>query len=67
MNDEERCRHRPLRRPSARMGRPKAWLPFGGEFMLPRVVRLLSEAVSPIIVVASPGQESAAAAGRTSS
>jgi molybdopterin-guanine dinucleotide biosynthesis protein A len=32
-------------------------LPIGGELMLPRVVRLLSEAVSPIIVVASPGQE----------
>jgi molybdopterin-guanine dinucleotide biosynthesis protein A len=39
------------------MGRPKAWLPFAGEFMLPRVVRLLSEAVSPIIVVAAPEQD----------
>src|SRR5437660_9957112 len=42
---------------SSRMGRPKAWLPFGDELMLPRVVRLLSEAVSPIVVVAAPGQD----------
>jgi molybdenum cofactor guanylyltransferase len=42
---------------SSRMGRPKAWLPFGGELMLPRVVRLLSEAVSPVVVVAAPGQD----------
>jgi molybdopterin-guanine dinucleotide biosynthesis protein A len=42
---------------SSRMGRPKAWLPFGGELMLPRVVRLLTEAVSPIVVVAAPGQD----------
>jgi molybdopterin-guanine dinucleotide biosynthesis protein A len=42
---------------SKRMGRPKASLPFGGEIMLPRVVRLLGEAVSPIVVVAAPDQE----------
>jgi molybdenum cofactor guanylyltransferase len=42
---------------STRMGRPKAWLPFGGELMLPRVVRLLSEVVSPIVEVAAPDQE----------
>ncbi len=42
---------------SKRMGRPKAWLPFAGEIMLPRVVRLLSEVVSPIVVVAAPDQE----------
>src|SRR5437660_11771326 len=42
---------------SSRMGRPKAWLPFGDELMLPRVVRLLSEAVSPIVVVAAPDQD----------
>jgi len=42
---------------SSRMGRPKAWLPFAGELMLPRVVRLLSEAAHPIIVVAAPDQE----------
>jgi molybdopterin-guanine dinucleotide biosynthesis protein A len=39
------------------MGRPKAWLPFGNELMLPRVVRILSEVVSPVVVVAAPGQE----------
>ncbi len=39
------------------MGQPKAWLPFGEELMLPRVVRLLSSIVSPIVVVAAPGQE----------
>lgn len=42
---------------SKRMGRPKAWLPFGDELMLPRVVRLLREAVRPIVVVASPEQD----------
>jgi molybdopterin-guanine dinucleotide biosynthesis protein A len=42
---------------SKRMGRPKAWLPFAGEMLLPRVVRLMSEVVSPIIVVAAPEQE----------
>jgi molybdopterin-guanine dinucleotide biosynthesis protein A len=42
---------------SSRMGRPKAWLPFGGEVMLPRVVRLLGEAVRPVVVVAAPDQE----------
>lgn len=42
---------------STRMGRPKAWLPFGDELMLPRVVRLLREVVSPVIVVAAPEQE----------
>jgi molybdenum cofactor guanylyltransferase len=39
------------------MGRPKAWLPFGGELMLPRVARLLGEVVSPLVVVAAPGQD----------
>jgi molybdopterin-guanine dinucleotide biosynthesis protein A len=42
---------------SKRMGRPKAWLPFDGEYMLPRVVRLLGQVVSPIVVVAAPGQD----------
>jgi molybdopterin-guanine dinucleotide biosynthesis protein A len=41
---------------SRRMGRPKAWLPFGSELMLPRVVRRLGEVVAPIVVVAAPGQ-----------
>jgi molybdopterin-guanine dinucleotide biosynthesis protein A len=39
------------------MGRPKAWLPFGDELMLPRVVRLLSSVVSPVVVVAAPDQD----------
>jgi molybdopterin-guanine dinucleotide biosynthesis protein A len=42
---------------SSRMGRPKAWLPFGDELLLPRVVRLLAEAVDPIVVVAAPDQD----------
>jgi molybdopterin-guanine dinucleotide biosynthesis protein A len=42
---------------SSRMGRPKAWLPFGAEVMLARVVRLLGEVVSPIVVVAAPDQD----------
>ena len=42
---------------SKRMGQSKAWLPFGGELMLQRVVRILSEAVQPVVVVAAPGQE----------
>jgi molybdopterin-guanine dinucleotide biosynthesis protein A len=42
---------------SRRMGRPKAWLPFGNELMLPRAVRLLREAVEPVVVVAAPGQD----------
>jgi molybdopterin-guanine dinucleotide biosynthesis protein A len=42
---------------SKRMGRPKAWLPFGGEHMLPRVVRLLGQVVQPIVVVAAPDQD----------
>ncbi len=42
---------------SRRMGRPKAWLPFGPERMLQRVVRLVGEVAGPIVVVAAPGQE----------
>src|SRR5438067_7908228 len=42
---------------SSRMGRPKAWLPFGGELMLPRVVRVLREVVEPVVVVTAPGQD----------
>lgn len=42
---------------SSRMGRPKAWLPFGAELMLPRVVRLLGEAVAPLVVVSAPEQQ----------
>ena len=44
---------------SRRMGRPKAWLPFGRERLLQRVVRLVAEGIGPgpIVVVAAPGQE----------
>jgi molybdopterin-guanine dinucleotide biosynthesis protein A len=42
---------------SSRMGVAKATLPFGPELMLQRVVRLLAQAMSPIVVVAAPGQE----------
>jgi molybdopterin-guanine dinucleotide biosynthesis protein A len=42
---------------SSRMGRPKAWLPFGDEVMLQRVVRIVRAVIDPVIVVAAPGQE----------
>jgi len=38
------------------MGRSKAMLPFGDEVMLQRMVRLLGEAVEPVVVVAAVGQ-----------
>jgi molybdopterin-guanine dinucleotide biosynthesis protein A len=41
---------------STRMGFPKALLPFGDEVMLQRVVRIVREVVSPVVVVAAPGQ-----------
>lgn len=42
---------------SVRMGRPKAWLPFGTERMLARVARRVAAAASPVVVVAAPGQD----------
>jgi molybdenum cofactor guanylyltransferase len=42
---------------SRRMGRPKAWLPFGEERMLERVIRLAGTVARPIVVVAAPDQE----------
>ena len=42
---------------STRMGTSKALLPFGPETMSQRVVRLLGEIVSPIVVVAALDQE----------
>lgn len=42
---------------SRRMGMPKAWLPFGGELMLHRIVRVLREVIDPVVVVAARGQE----------
>jgi molybdopterin-guanine dinucleotide biosynthesis protein A len=41
---------------SARMGRPKAWLPFGAEPMLVRVVRIVRDAVGSVVVVAALDQ-----------
>ncbi len=41
---------------SSRMGRPKAWLPVGDELLLQRVVRVVGEAVGPVVVVAADGQ-----------
>jgi molybdopterin-guanine dinucleotide biosynthesis protein A len=42
---------------SSRMGEPKAWLPFGDEVMLQRVVRVVKEAVDFVMVVAAPDQD----------
>jgi molybdopterin-guanine dinucleotide biosynthesis protein A len=42
---------------STRMGLPKATLPFGPELMLQRVVRLVSEVVSKVVVVSASGQD----------
>jgi molybdopterin-guanine dinucleotide biosynthesis protein A len=39
------------------MGRPKAWLPFGSERMLQRVVRIVSTVVNHIVVIAAPDQD----------
>lgn len=38
---------------SSRMGTPKAWLPFGEEVLLQRVVRIVGSVVSPVVVVAA--------------
>jgi molybdenum cofactor guanylyltransferase len=42
---------------SSRMGQAKAWLPIGAETMLGRVVRIVGEVTSPVVVVAAPEQE----------
>lgn len=41
---------------SSRMGYPKAWLPFGDEVLLTRVIRILREVVDPVVAVAAPEQ-----------
>lgn len=41
---------------SKRMGQPKAWLPFGRELLLQRVVHRLSTIADPLVVVRAPGQ-----------
>jgi molybdenum cofactor guanylyltransferase len=42
---------------SKRMKRSKAWLPFGNQFLLNRVVERISQSVSLVVVVAAAGQE----------
>src|SRR5688572_9235121 len=42
---------------SSRMGRPKAWLPFGPEVLLQRVVRVVRAVLDPVVLVAAPGQD----------
>jgi molybdopterin-guanine dinucleotide biosynthesis protein A len=39
------------------MGSPKAWLDFGGQPLLARVVGRVAEAAWPVVVVAAPGQD----------
>ena len=41
---------------STRMGQDKAWLAFGEETLLQRIVRITAEAVSIVVVAARPGQ-----------
>ncbi|MCA9081231.1 MAG: molybdenum cofactor guanylyltransferase [Planctomycetaceae bacterium] len=41
---------------SRRMGQSKAWLQFGDETCLQRAVRMLTECIGPIVVVAAPQQ-----------
>lgn len=41
---------------STRMGTPKLWLPFGDVTMLEHVVDVMRQVLSPIVVVAAPGQ-----------
>jgi molybdopterin-guanine dinucleotide biosynthesis protein A len=42
---------------STRMGQSKAWLPIAGELLLLRILRVLGEVLSPVVVVAAPGQD----------
>ncbi|MBI4717507.1 MAG: molybdenum cofactor guanylyltransferase [Planctomycetes bacterium] len=41
---------------SVRMGRPKAWLPFGEEVLLQRMVRIVRSAAEPVRVAGHAGQ-----------
>ncbi len=41
---------------SARMGRPKALLPFGDERLVERVTRITAGVCRPVVVVSAPGQ-----------
>ena len=42
---------------SSRMGRAKAWLPIGDEFLIQRIVRIVAVVVDPVVVVAARGQD----------
>lgn len=42
---------------SRRMGKPKAWLPVGSEYLLQRVVGIVVGVVEPVIVAARPHQQ----------
>jgi molybdenum cofactor guanylyltransferase len=42
---------------SRRMGRPKAWLPFGGTTLLGHVAGSLTAVAQPVVVVAAAGQD----------
>ena len=42
---------------SRRMGRCKAWLECGSEYLLQRVVRLVDESAQKVVVAARPGQD----------
>jgi len=42
---------------SSRMGRPKAWLDFGGETLLARTVCTVASVAAPVVVVAAPLQD----------
>ena len=39
------------------MGRPKAWLPFGSEYVLQRIVRVVAQAASPIVLATRHGMD----------
>lgn len=47
---------------SSRMGRPKAWLPFGPETLLQRVVRIIGQVVAAVVVCRRDEPRSAVAA-----
>lgn len=49
---------------SSRMGRPKAWLEFGGRPLLTLLGERLAAAGAEVVVVAAPGQEVPPAPGR---
>jgi len=42
---------------SRRLGRSKAWLEFGGETMLQRLVRLVAQRAEPVVVAAAEAQD----------